>query len=114
MVQDVGKLLLRTDPFVFNGVTLTIIQQSRRTERVDDKARDVPSTSLNFAPRAARKGKSLGKAPAIPKSASPKPQGGYENQDSFRTFVQSKNAQRGDKRPAEDGEGEPTKRQKNE
>ncbi|ORX37192.1 hypothetical protein BD324DRAFT_681110 [Kockovaella imperatae] len=118
--SDVGTLLLRTEPFIFEGAHITFTQQSRRAGHAVQKERTSQTNgpaALNFAPRAARKAKVLGKAPAVSRKTALGP--GVENpkggQDSFRDFVQTTNAHRAEKRAAEQAEGDgPSKRSKTE
>ena len=113
--QDVGVLLLRTEPFVFNGTEIPITENVRRSEKAKTEKpanSDSTASSLSFAPRAARRG---GKV--IGKPRDPVPQAQHapkaENQDFFRNLVSATNKERaeGSKRKAED-DSSPSKRQK--
>jgi len=124
---DAGILLLRTEPFIFDGATITFTEQARKAPPPPKKPaqQDPPASALSFAPRNARRpGKAIGKgrqappdktiaAVARPTSDSSRDQG------DFRAMVAAKNKQReaklalangsqvGDKRPAaadEDGD----------
>ncbi|WVO20839.1 uncharacterized protein IAS62_002139 [Cryptococcus decagattii] len=135
---DVGKLLLRTEPFTFNGNEITFTEQHKRPppakETKDDNRNDrdvklssAPSgPSTMFAPRAARKAlaKPRPTAVAAAKAVAASP-GISQGQDDFRALVAAKNKQReeklnsareesntsGEKRKLEDGqEGEESKR----
>ncbi|KGB79737.2 hypothetical protein CNBG_5575 [Cryptococcus deuterogattii R265] len=135
---DVGKLLLRTEPFTFNGNEITFTEQHKRPppakETKDDNRNDrdvklssAPSgPSTMFAPRAARKAlaKPRPTAVAAAKAVAASP-GISQGQDDFRALVAAKNKQReeklnsaregsntsGEKRKLEEGqEGEESKR----
>ncbi|KAL0254058.1 hypothetical protein I308_101437 [Cryptococcus tetragattii IND107] len=135
---DVGKLLLRTEPFTFNSNEITFTEQHKRPppakETKDDNRNDrdvklssAPSgPSTMFAPRAARKAlaKPRPTAVAAAKAVAASP-GISQGQDDFRALVAAKNKQReeklnsaregsntsGEKRKLEDGqEGEESKR----
>ncbi|OWZ67231.1 hypothetical protein AYX14_00331 [Cryptococcus neoformans] len=136
---DVGKLLLRTEPFIFNGNEITFTEQNKRPppakETRDDSGndKDVKSSSAPsgpstmFAPRAARKAlaKPRPTAVAAAKAVAASPGISAQGQDDFRALVAAKNKQReeklniaregsgtnGEKRKFEDGqEGEESKR----
>ena len=98
-------LLLRAEPFVFEGATITFSEQRRRpppepaegtTERI------LSGSSLNLAPRIVRK-PGIGKgrqAPAVDKSlsrhlaVSNQDLLGLRDQNDFRAIVEAKNKQR--------------------
>ncbi|EAL22747.1 hypothetical protein CNBB1950 [Cryptococcus deneoformans B-3501A] len=136
---DVGKLLLRTEPFIFNGNEITFTEQNKRLppakEIKEDSGNDrnvklssTPSgPSTMFAPRAARKAlaKPRPTAVAAAKAVAASPGISAQGQDDFRALVAAKNKQReeklnsaregsstsGEKRKLEDGqEGEESKR----
>ena len=121
-----GLLLLRTDPFLFNGATITFSENTRKNRTGPSSTGAAaagvgggsgsgtniqPSAALAFAPRNARKpGKTLGKGRAPIKDAAPiAPSSG---QDDFRAFLEGKNKQREAKlaakrtAPADEGAGE--------
>jgi hypothetical protein len=135
----VGKLLLRPEPFIFNGAQITITDHGRRppppaSESTPATTTAAPQTALSFAPRAARKPKAIGKgrhAPAVDKAlppmfvASSAQDGADKSQDDFRAMVAAKNKQReakltenreqaGEKRNAQDQENHEVKRQRTE
>ena len=98
-----GKLLLRTEPFVVGESTITFAESGRRqlnaaTEQAQTKSSEENSDSLSFAPRAARRsGNTLGrgnhgKANAAPIPLSVPASGNV--QDAFRAVVNAKNKQR--------------------
>lgn len=103
-----GKLLLRTEPFIYNGTTVAITEHSRRpTVTSDATTQDkagagtaATTSSLSFAPRTAKRpGKVLGKGRHVqPKAAAGSNSAGVESsgnaQDAFRALVESKNKQR--------------------
>lgn len=118
--------MLRTEPFIFNGATITFSENTRKnrsglsapggtaagvTGASSTTDSIQPSAALAFAPRNARKpGKTLGKGRVPIKDAAPvAPASG---QDDFRAFLESKNKQREAKlaakrtAPVEEGEGE--------
>lgn len=92
-MQDAGKLLLRTEPFVFNGATITFTEQGARKPPTDS------ATPLGFTPRNARK-PGIGKgrqAPAVDKTLQPVfVAAGSANmgQNDFRAMVEAKNKKR--------------------
>ncbi|KAL1413103.1 Splicing factor [Vanrija albida] len=125
--SDAGLLLIRSEPFVFNGATIRIGDQSERAKPNASKAEasapaaSGPQSSLAFAPRARKPAKSLGKAYQPPKKAAATaasvPTTGSQSQDSFRQFMTATNEKRktnldakiAEKRAPEDepeGEGE--------
>ncbi|WOO76790.1 putative RNA-binding protein [Vanrija pseudolonga] len=125
--SDAGLLLMRTEPFEFNGATLRIGDQSERAKpsapggEAAAPAASAPQSSLAFAPRARKPAKSLGKAYQPPKKAAATaasvPTTGGQGQDSFRQFMTATNEKRktnldakiAEKRGPEDepeGEGE--------
>ncbi|WWC88440.1 uncharacterized protein L201_003351 [Kwoniella dendrophila CBS 6074] len=92
--QDVGKLLLGAEPFVFGGNEIRFTDQ--RSRPAAPKAEAITATS--FAPRAARKAKVIAKprptaAAAVKDGSSAVARG----QDDFRAMVAAKNKQREDK-----------------
>ena len=101
--QDVGKLLLRSEPFVLEGSTITFVESGRRhpAPPVDQKKTKAPEEkgdSLSFAPRAARRsGNTLGRGNHGNKNAAPTPlplSVSGNAQDAFRAVVDAKNKQR--------------------
>lgn len=116
---DAGKLLLRAEPFVFQGASITFTEASRRAppppsqskENGGDEGASRPG-ALAFAPRASRRGgKALGKgrqAPAQDKSLPPSfvpaasastgaaASGDSKTPDDFRLLIVAKNQQRQD------------------
>lgn len=125
-------MLLRTEPFIFDGATISFEEQGRRSQPNQDEA-SAPSdgasrpVSQAFAPRAMRKSKGIGKgraAPAVDRALPPTFVSASANgqpavgQDSFRDFVAAKNEQRGErllekqKRPLEDSVDGQSKRPK--
>ena len=127
-LQDAGFLQLRSEPFIFEGTTITFTEQARRgaPPLADGQA-------LSLVPRINRKA-GIGKgrqAPAIdkalPAAMHAKPDGS-RSQDDFRALMDAKNKQRGEKlaaaiesraavetgekRPAEDEEDHGAKRPK--
>lgn len=129
-MQEIGLLLLRTEPFIFNGSTITFSENTRKHRNpppgpqsgaggsssfaaADPSSGDTtikPTAALAFAPRNARKpGKTLGKGRAPPKDAQPVKSASGQN--DFRAFMDSKNKQREEKLAAKrtaptDGVGE--------
>lgn len=106
-LQDVGTVLLRSEPFVFNGATITFSEQARRPKPAKPSEE---KTALSFAPRAARRGgKVIGKARTVTKAPAepvpPKPAG---DQDFYRNLVATTN----EKRKAEGDNDSEVKRQK--
>ena len=102
-LQDVGKLLLRTEPFVVEGSTITFADSGRRhaappAEQKKSEASEVKGDALSFAPRAARKsGKTLGRGKHGASNATPTPlpvTASGNAQDAFRAVVDAKNKQR--------------------
>ncbi|RXK40070.1 hypothetical protein M231_02710 [Tremella mesenterica] len=111
---DAGLLLLQSEPFMFGGATIEIREEQRRplphktdhTPPAAGQATVAPSTSLSFAPRAARRGgKAIGKgrqAPPQDKSLHPSfvKASTHSNNESdsgqvdFRAIVAAKNKQR--------------------
>lgn len=103
-------MLLRPEPFIFEGVAIDVGEHGRRTEAgrraapadvgvtPSSSAASSSASSLTFAPRAAAKrpGKSLGKGRPMPKSEHMPPlvSAGATAQDAFRAIVESKNKQR--------------------
>jgi hypothetical protein len=101
--QDVGKLLLRTEPFIVEGSTITFADSGRRqaatpAEHKDSKTSEVKGDALSFAPRAARRsGKTLGRGKHGASNAAPTPlpvTASGNAQDAFRAVVDAKNKQR--------------------
>ncbi|EIW67704.1 hypothetical protein TREMEDRAFT_69686 [Tremella mesenterica DSM 1558] len=111
---DAGLLLLQSEPFIFGGATIEIREEQRRplphksdhTPPAAGQATVAPSTSLSFAPRAARRGgKAIGKgrqAPPQDKSLHPSfvKASTHSNNETdsgqvdFRAIVAAKNKQR--------------------
>ncbi|WWD18688.1 hypothetical protein CI109_103142 [Kwoniella shandongensis] len=96
--QDAGKLLLRTEPFLFEGQEITIAEQARRPPPPPPTpaAGAAPESSTMFAPRAARKGKVIAKPRPTAAVAASKPNQTQAGQDDFRALVAAKNKQRED------------------
>lgn len=116
---DAGKLLLRVEPFIFQGATITFSEATRRAppppthpaENGGEESSSRPG-ALAFAPRASRRGgKALGKgrqAPAQDKSLPPSfvpaasaaagsaASGESKTPDDFRQLIMAKNQQRQD------------------
>nr|XP_031864419.1 uncharacterized protein CI109_000333 [Kwoniella shandongensis]KAA5531491.1 hypothetical protein CI109_000333 [Kwoniella shandongensis] len=95
---DAGKLLLRTEPFLFEGQEITIAEQARRPPPPPPTpaAGAAPESSTMFAPRAARKGKVIAKPRPTAAVAASKPNQTQAGQDDFRALVAAKNKQRED------------------
>ncbi|WRT68008.1 uncharacterized protein IL334_004983 [Kwoniella shivajii] len=102
--QDAGKLLLRNEPFEYDGQLIHFSTQDGRPPAASGpKADEITTTS--FAPRAARKGKVLAKprptavAAAVSTAAAMKDGSALvaRGQDDFRALVASTNKQREDK-----------------
>ena len=98
--------MLRSEPFVFNGATITFSEQARRAKPAKPSEE---KTSLSFAPRAARRGgKVIGKARPVAKAAESAPAKPAGDQDFYRNLVATTN----EKRKAEGESSSEVKRQK--
>nr|XP_019045381.1 hypothetical protein I302_05770 [Kwoniella bestiolae CBS 10118]OCF24311.1 hypothetical protein I302_05770 [Kwoniella bestiolae CBS 10118] len=103
--QDVGKLLLRSEPFIFEGNEIQFSTQRSRTTAATSTPNTSEITTTTFAPRAARKAKAIAKprptAVAAAASAATAVKDGsasiLNGQDDFRALVAAKNKQREDK-----------------
>lgn len=108
--NDAGLLLMRTEPFIFNGATIRIGERAPRNRPVAPaaaaaQAAPLPTSSLAFAPRARKPAKALPSAYHVPKAAAataaiaaeaPIPQSGATGQDAFRAFMTATNEKRRD------------------
>nr|XP_019000213.1 uncharacterized protein I203_07372 [Kwoniella mangroviensis CBS 8507]OCF63674.1 hypothetical protein I203_07372 [Kwoniella mangroviensis CBS 8507] len=102
--QDVGKLLLRSEPLLFEGKEVHFSTQRNRSTGVSTVPAAVPTSSTSFAPRATRKAKVIAKsrptavAAAASTVAAAKDGSGVaaQGQSDFRALVAAKNKQRED------------------
>lgn len=125
--NDAGLLLMRTEPFIFNGATIRIVDQNAAVEHKSKEQHKrpagaasgsgtavaaegssrhgpplIPQSSLAFAPRARKAAKPLGKAYVTPKAAKASAAAAPapaagSGQDAFRAFMTATNEQRKDK-----------------
>lgn len=109
--EDAGKLLLRAEPFEFEGAIVTFTDSTRRPPppRADTQTTDArprQEAAPTFAPASVRKAKALGKGrapPAVDRSLPPAfvaatgASSTTITQDSLRDFVTAKNSQRKDR-----------------
>ncbi|WWC70989.1 uncharacterized protein I206_104942 [Kwoniella pini CBS 10737] len=100
--QDVGKLLLGSEPFVFEGNEIHFTDRKNRPAPPTRAAADTITTT-SFAPRAARKAKVIAKprptaiaAVGSASSSNPSSTPATQGQDDFRALVAAKNKQRED------------------
>nr|XP_018262120.1 uncharacterized protein I303_05135 [Kwoniella dejecticola CBS 10117]OBR84278.1 hypothetical protein I303_05135 [Kwoniella dejecticola CBS 10117] len=97
--QDVGKLLLGSEPFVFQGNEIHFTDRRNRAPPIT-KASTETITTTSFAPRAARKAKVIAKPrPTAVAAATSKAEPGAttQGQEDFRALVAAKNKQREEK-----------------
>ncbi|WVQ65310.1 uncharacterized protein L199_003486 [Kwoniella botswanensis] len=100
--QDVGKLLLRSEPLVFEGKEVHFSTQRNRSTGVSTAPAAAPISSTSFAPRATRKAKVIAKprptavAAAASTVSAVKDGSGVaaQGQSDFRALVAAKNKQR--------------------
>ncbi|WWD05336.1 hypothetical protein V865_003409 [Kwoniella europaea PYCC6329] len=100
--QDVGKLLLRSEPLVFEGKEIHFSIQRTRSTGVSTTPAAAPILSTSFAPRATRKAKVIAKprptavAAAASTVSAVKDGSGVaaQGQIDFRALVAAKNKQR--------------------
>lgn len=105
--KDAGALLMRPEPFLFNGATVRI-QDHPESKAAPSKPaaamaastsqpQAAPASALSFAPRPRKANKAMGGAYRPPRAATataaPAPSGG-SGQDAFRAFMNMTNESR--------------------